>query len=68
MNAIKMFNKYKFSDFLLCNLIWKYENTSEKHVSLSFLTHSFPMHPFSAPENIKPYHFLMFSGGRERVH
>ena len=36
------------------------------------LTHSFPMHPFSTSppsENIrKPYGFLMFSGGRERVH
>ena len=33
------------------------------------LTHLFPMHPFSSPENIrKPYGFLMFSGGRERMH
>ena len=27
------------------------------------LTHMFPLHPFSTP-----YGFLMFSGGRERVH
>ena len=28
------------------------------------LTHSFPVHPFSTPENIrKPYGFLIFSGG-----
>ena len=26
------------------------------------------MHPFSTPENRKPYGSLMFSGGRERVH
>ena len=33
------------------------------------LTHSFPMHPFSTPKNIrKPSGFLMFSGGGERVH
>ena len=33
------------------------------------LTHSFLMHPFSTPENIrKPYGFLTFSGGRKRVH
>ena len=33
------------------------------------LTHSFPMHLFSTPENIrKPQVFLMFSGGREKVH
>ena len=33
------------------------------------LTHSFQMHRFSTPENIRtPYGFLMFSGGRERVH
>ena len=32
-------------------------------------THSFPMHPFSTPENIrKPYDFLMFSGGRKIAH
>ena len=31
------------------------------------LTHSFPMHPFSTPENIKKlYSFLMISGGRGR--
>ena len=36
---------------------------------LTDLTHSFPMQPFSAPENIrKPYGVLMFSGGRERIH
>ena len=33
------------------------------------LTHLFPMHPLSNPENIrKSYGFLMFSGGRERMH
>ena len=33
------------------------------------LTHLFPMHPFSTPENIrKPCGFFMFLGGRERVH
>ena len=33
------------------------------------LTHSFTAHPFLPPENIrKPKGFLMFSGGRERVH
>ena len=33
------------------------------------LIFSFPMHPFSTPENIrKPFGFLIFSGGRERVH
>ena len=34
------------------------------------LTHSFPIYTFSLPpENIrKPYGFLMFSKGRERVH
>ena len=33
------------------------------------LTYWFPMHPFSIPENIrKPYSFLMFLGGKERVH
>ena len=31
------------------------------------LTHSFPMHPFSTPwKHLKT--FVMFSGGRERVH
>ena len=30
------------------------------------LTHSFPMHPFSTPW--KTCGFLMFSGGRERLH
>ena len=33
------------------------------------LTHLFPMYPFSTPESTrKPYGFLIFSGGRERVH
>ena len=33
------------------------------------LTHSFPMHLFSTPENKrKPHGFLMFSGVREREH
>ena len=32
---------------------------------LRALAHSFPMHPFSTLW--KPYGFLMFSGGRERV-
>ena len=33
------------------------------------LTHSLPMHPFFTPENIrKSYGFLVFWGGRERVH
>ena len=34
------------------------------------LTHSFPIYTFSLPpENLrKPYGFLMFSKGRERVH
>ena len=34
------------------------------------LTHSFPIYTFSLPpENIrKPYGFLMFSKGKERVH
>ena len=46
-------------------------NLFQNH-SLQSLTHLFPMHPFSTFstfENIrKPYGFLMFSGGRERVH
>ena len=34
-----------------------------------FLTRSFPMQPFSTPENIrKSYGFLMFSGSGEKVH
>ena len=34
-----------------------------------FVTHSFPIHSFFPPENIrKPLGFLTFSGGRERVH
>ena len=33
------------------------------------LAHLFPMHHFLPPEIIrKPYGFLMFSEGRERVH
>ena len=37
--------------------------------TIDLLTHSFPIHHFSAHENIrKPYAFLMFSGGRENVH
>ena len=38
-------------------------------ISIPMLTHLFPMHAFSTPENIrKPQGFLMFSGGRESVH
>ena len=50
---------------------WVQNKTSDtKWVkSAATLTCSFPVHPFSAPENItKPCGFLMFSGGRERVH
>ena len=46
-----------------------YQNT--ENISFSdhkCLTHSLPMHHFSIPENRKPYCFLMFSGGRQRVH
>ena len=33
---------------------------------VSFLTHLFPIHPFSTPENIRrPYGFRMFSGSKE---
>ena len=32
------------------------------------LTHSFPVHPFSAPENRESCGFLMFSEGRERMY
>ena len=36
---------------------------------LEALTYLFPIYPFLPPENIrKLYCFLMFSGGRERVH
>ena len=35
---------------------------SKDSISNLYLTHSFPMNPFSTPENIrKPYFFLMFS-------
>ena len=38
-------------------------------IASPILTHSFPMHPFCTPQNIrKPYGFQIFSGGRERVH
>ena len=33
---------------------------------MCILTHFFPVHPFSTPG--KPYGFLMFSEGEERVH
>ena len=33
-----------------------------------YLTHFFPMHSFSTPWEQKTSGFLMFSGGRERVH
>ena len=49
---------------------YKITNSISYSKTLENLTHSFPTHPFSTPpENIrKPYCFLMFSGGRERVH
>ena len=60
------------------NLVFFYYATSYYFLTIScfgkrtlhiLLTHSFPMHPFSTPRNIrKPLAFLMFSGGRERVH
>ena len=45
-------------------------NSQQKTKRLSItLAHSCPIHSFSTPENVgKPYGFLMFPGGRERVH
>ena len=37
--------------------------TSKVELLSSMLTHSFPMHPFSTP-----FLYLLFSGGRERMH
>ena len=53
---------YKCKFASICKHLWV-------NLTLSCLTHSFPIHPFSTPpHNPKPYGFLMFSGGRERVH
>ena len=52
-------------------LVDKYTNNKGYFSSnkVSILTHLFPMHLFSTPENIrKSYGFLMFSGGRESVY
>ena len=52
-------------------LVDKYTNNKGYFSSnkVSILTHLFPMHLFSTPENIrKSYGFLMFSGGRENVY
>ena len=47
-------------------LLQTFRVTIEKEYFVtSYLTHSFPMHPFSIPW--KHYGFLMFSGVRERV-
>ena len=55
------------------NLLENYGNIikglhTEINSQIDSLNHSFPMHLFSTPENIrKPYGFLMLSAGRERV-
>ena len=47
----------------------KFINRFQMKYRTTLLTHSSPMHTFPTPENIrKPYGFLMFSGGWERVH
>ena len=45
----------------------EYAMNTPSRFAVSFLTHFFPMHPFSTPDNIKkPYGFLMFSGGQRK--
>ena len=50
----------------------KHTKFSEKRtfeLQRAYLTHLFIMHLSLLPENIrKPYSFLMFPGGREKVH
>ena len=57
----------------LINYSWSIDDLNKTQSQIRFiwvmLTHLFPMHSFPAPENIrKPQGFVMFSGGRERVH
>ena len=69
-NFIELFNSH-FSRIFerFVKIYYQIESTKEFLFQKRFnekLTHLFPMYNFSIPWN--PYGFLMFSGGRERVH
>ena len=63
LEQVRSHNGPSGSHTLPIYIIWAH------NIAFSSLTHSFPLLPFSTPEKIrKPYGFLMFSGGRGRVH
>ena len=67
LNPSSIFFFYQYRVDLLFGLILLF--TAFINSVNYYLNPSFPMHPFLPLENIrKPYGYLMFAGGRERVH
>ena len=58
-------NKFYKHQVEFCVILYDMSQLLEKH-TIPTLTHLFPMHPFSIVW--KYYGFLMFSGGRKKVH